>query len=441
MNALDEHDYNHGCGECEIQVQEGGRDRAVLAGFDRFAATEPLEYPKVLDLALSNRCNLQCVMCNGTLSSTIRAKREGLPPLPERFGDRESFEIIEFSIHAERLQFKGGEPFLAPINRQVWDGLLENGAHPEVAVTTNGTIWTDAVEHYLHELNMDVIVSVDAVNSELLEQIRLGVKATKLWANIERFRHATKETGRSLTLSFCLMTSNWRELVPFLVQCDRIGAQPHVINVYQPLSMSLTSLPGEDLDNIVRGWSEHPQRGELGAAATALDAEVARLSERPGGAPLSNPLPTRSQSGDPMQTELAIRLLRSESPSPPVEFVLRDGYVADLRHVPSWAAELDVGRWNGRSASEIPTALSEVGFEVDQGPLQTVSAELKRVTLGLSRLQHHTVVTAWLAAGTTDSEVRVYLTEGEWPSKDSMFANLSPAGPRVQIRRGSRQHG
>ncbi|MFM7069899.1 MAG: radical SAM protein, partial [Actinomycetes bacterium] len=232
--ALEEGDYGLGCQECEVVAAAGGRDAAVAHHFDRFAEGVPHEYPKLLDFALSSRCNLQCVMCNGELSSTIRTQREGLPPLPEVYDDRFFDELDAFLPHAERLQFKGGEPFLARENRRVWDSLIDQGLRPEISVTTNGTVFNDQVEHYVRELRMHPNVSVDGVTAETLESIRVGVRSDQLWHNIDRFQTLGEETGTGMTLSFCLLSTNWREVVPFLHEADRRRVNCNVIFVHQP---------------------------------------------------------------------------------------------------------------------------------------------------------------------------------------------------------------
>ncbi len=81
--ALEHGAFDLGCQECEFVAESGGRDASLAVHFDRYAEGAPHRFPKLLDLALSSRCNLQCVMCNGGLSSAIRTQREGLPPLPD----------------------------------------------------------------------------------------------------------------------------------------------------------------------------------------------------------------------------------------------------------------------------------------------------------------------------------------------------------------------
>ena len=84
--ALEAQDYSLGCARCAPATVPGGGDFSHARQFDGFEPAEPPtsapSYPRRMDFVLSNRCNLQCVMCNGDLSSSIRSRREGRPPLP-----------------------------------------------------------------------------------------------------------------------------------------------------------------------------------------------------------------------------------------------------------------------------------------------------------------------------------------------------------------------
>ena len=178
--TLERGSYEMGCQECGLAEATGGRRASTAFHFDRFADGAPHPFPRLMDFALSNRCNLQCVMCHGGLSSTIRAKREGLPPLAAAYDDRFFAELEEFLPHLERAQFKGGEPFLARENRRIWDVMLRDGLRPEVSVTTNATIFNENVARYVSELRMHPIISVDGMRPETLEAIRVGVDAAPL---------------------------------------------------------------------------------------------------------------------------------------------------------------------------------------------------------------------------------------------------------------------
>src|SRR5690606_2476667 len=66
------------CNVCLKNLQNGNYTSVLARAYD---VTEPADYPSMLELELGNTCNLECVMCIGELSSSIRQNREKLPPI------------------------------------------------------------------------------------------------------------------------------------------------------------------------------------------------------------------------------------------------------------------------------------------------------------------------------------------------------------------------
>lgn len=252
-DALAVGDFELGCFECGRLAGAGQRADSLARHFDRYDRLERRRYPVMIDFALSNRCNLQCVQCSGSFSSAIRTGREHRPPLPPAYDERFFEELDEFLPHLVRAQFKGGEPFLTRQNRRIWDRFLTQPVPPEICVTTNGTVWNDQVERYVTDLAFDVIVSVDAVDPEVLAGIRVGVDPERLWANVDRFRAVTRSTGRGLTLSFCLMSLNWHQLAGFLRRNDELGVRPDVIWVDGPGEVNLLTMAAPALEEALKG--------------------------------------------------------------------------------------------------------------------------------------------------------------------------------------------
>lgn len=249
--ALDAGDWSLGCQDCGLVATKGHRQETHAEQFDRFDHPAEPSWPRRMEFALSNTCNLQCVQCSGDLSSAIRAQREHRPPLRSPYGDAFFEELRTFLPHVEVAVFIGGEPFLAREARRVWDLLIEMDLHPEVHVTTNGTVWNDEVERYLHALAMNVCVSLDGTTAEVNESIRLGTDHREVLANRDRFREATRSYGAALGINHCLMVQNWSGLGDLLVEADALDADVNVIPVVYPPAMSVLSLPADDLAEVL----------------------------------------------------------------------------------------------------------------------------------------------------------------------------------------------
>jgi radical SAM protein with 4Fe4S-binding SPASM domain len=239
-DALVERDFAHGCESCASEIRRGSPDSAERRVFDSFRVSgQRPAWPSNLEFALSNTCNLQCVMCNGELSSAIRRHREGRPPLVDPFGEAFFDELDDFLPHLASATFLGGEPFLARSSLRVMERLLELGLAPECSVITNGTRLDGRVRRLVGGLPMNVSVSIDAIDPDLLQRIRVGVDPAALFRNIEEFRHLTAATGHRTTLSFSLMRSNYRELAGVFAMADRLDCDLFVVKVFHPGRFSL----------------------------------------------------------------------------------------------------------------------------------------------------------------------------------------------------------
>jgi wyosine [tRNA(Phe)-imidazoG37] synthetase (radical SAM superfamily) len=357
-------DFGYGCWECGQHITAGRREASLAADFDRYALSSPgvPDHPSMMDFALSNRCNLQCVMCNGGLSSAIRHHREGRDPMPAAYDDRFFDELDEFLPHLVRAQFKGGEPFLARENRRIWDRFRQLGGTREVCVTTNGTIWNEHVERWVGDLAMELIVSIDAIEPATLERIRVGTDAERLWRNVDRFAAITAVTGAPLTLCMCLMADNWRELGPFLREVDRRGLHPRVIWVDGPARFNVLTMPTAELEQAVRTLSDDVgMRATLSPDALAIwDDAVERLSEALDARRRAEvavhvgtaPAPTAVDLRGEQRKELS-----SVTPHALVELELVNDVVVDVV-APEWAAWLGPDDWVGTGLEQIMTVIA-----------------------------------------------------------------------------------
>ncbi|HMQ28722.1 MAG TPA: SDR family NAD(P)-dependent oxidoreductase, partial [Acidimicrobiales bacterium] len=138
--ALARDDYSLGCGYCERRLSGGVRPQSRFYDEIPPLAVEPA-YPRRIEFNISNACNLQCVMCDGDLSSSIRLHRERRPPLPRAYGDEFFADVVPFVDALEDASFTGGEPFLGAENHRIWDLLIERNPGVKHTVTTNGTRW------------------------------------------------------------------------------------------------------------------------------------------------------------------------------------------------------------------------------------------------------------------------------------------------------------
>lgn len=375
--ALSDADYSLGCEACGSGFAVGRRLETHASEYDRFTQPASLspEWPQRLEFGLSNTCNLQCVHCNGELSSAIRAQREGRPPLEPSYGDSFFEQLAPFLAHLEVATFIGGEPFLSRECRRVWDLMIESGIAPEVHVTTNGTIWNDRVDHYLRSLEMSVSLSMDGVTATSMESVRVGSDLRQVVANRARFLAATRSYGGELTLNFSLLPNNWQEFGPFLVEADRLGVPVYLCRVIDPPEFSPYHLHPVELRRIVDGLNEQDRvmAGALGMNRPLWDATLADLSAHLTRVQVDTVAVTvrprrRTRRPDPALRELSDAVGRWAG-RPPLLLNVEQGRVNGTEQ-PGWSAFLEPSIWIGLDERRILTAI-EQRLEVEFGPLTT----------------------------------------------------------------------
>jgi MoaA/NifB/PqqE/SkfB family radical SAM enzyme len=371
--AMDEADFSLGCQGCGDPRALGLRSQTLAVDYDHFDETGDGAWPRHIEFALSNTCNLQCVQCNGELSSSIRAQREHRPPLRSPYDDAFFDELVEFLPHLEAATFIGGEPFLMRECRRVWDLLLELDDPPEVWVTTNGTVWDDRVEHYLHGLKMGVSLSIDGVEPATIEAIRVGADAEALLANRDRFLAATRSYGRGMKLNYCVMPQNWREFLPFLLDAEELGVPVYAARVQRPAEHSLYRLPVAELRVVVDAMSEQGAAHvhELELNRPAWDGTLAELTAHLAGIeaattarePSFVPVEAPRRSREPFDATLArwSASLGEAGGSPPAHVTIRSGRV-DTVDAPEWADFLGLDELVGVGQADMfPTIERRLG--------------------------------------------------------------------------------
>lgn len=375
-DALDHLDYSLGCDECGAERAIGNRAGSIEAMWDHLHDPPgPHAYPRRMEFAISNTCNLQCVQCNGDRSSAIRAQREHRPPMVSRYDDAFFDELVEFLPHLDYASFAGGEPFLARETRRIFDLLIENDWHPKVDVVTNTTMWDDRVEHYLRALKMDVTLSIDGATRETFESIRVGADYDECWTNVDRYLAVTGEYGGVVTINFCLMPQNWHEFGELLLRADALDIQVDVIPVTFPLRFDILRMPLDDLRTAVESLEAQGREIEdrLGRNRPVWQAKVALLRRQLELAETDG-LPVRIAGRSAVSSEQLAALraeLRDWSGQDLLELRIEEGFVQAVE-APPWAAPLDAHRWVGWASEVILSDLVDhLGrfrdFEIDAG--------------------------------------------------------------------------
>lgn len=339
-----------GCELCAAADEDGTPELAYRRVFSGLSDRIGHRWPARLELALSNACNLQCVMCNGELSSSIRSRREHRPPLPTVYDDAFFAELDRFLPHLDEVTFLGGEPFLGSEPLRVMERLVELGLRPRCHVTTNGTQWSPRVRRIVERLPMHLAVSIDALDPDLLESTRIGVDRDDLVSNIRAIVDEPPSLG--VSLAFCLMRHNHRELLPVLQFADDLGVDVFLNIVGYPPRFSVAHASDSEIREITAGFEM-----DLAGAGTSLRRNRSTLTHalQLVRARLVQATPVSLTAVPSRRDVLAHRIARASSDDRGVDVITigTDQLIRSMTQRGGTGIGLDADGFIGRPASDV----------------------------------------------------------------------------------------
>ena len=244
-------------GKCALCKMESDQSVWPLAmAYDKFPVGE---YPSLIELELSNQCNLECVMCSGMLSSGIRKNRDKLPPLPMIYSEKFVNELKEFIPHLTELRFNGGEPFAQKIVLDICDIVAEINPGLKINIATNGTIMNSRVRHIMDYNNLHVNVSIDSLIPGRYAQIRIHGDLRVVMRNFEIFREYCHSKGRELSVMVNPMRNNWEEMANFTRWTSERNVNLWFNTIRYPEHLALWNLPSDELKKIIDVMSDQEE--------------------------------------------------------------------------------------------------------------------------------------------------------------------------------------
>lgn len=241
------------CEKCENSILNKEYRSVKINQYDSFSikrARKPK--PQLIELALSNICNLECVMCSGANSSAIRRNRENLPPLKPLFDEKFRDDFYGFIPDLKEVVFAGGEPFLISVYFNIWEDIIRINPKCEMSVVTNGTILTDKVRDILERGNFRINLSFDAITKETYEKIRVNANFEQTMQNMEYFAELSRSKMRRLHLPVCPLRQNRYELPELVRFCNERDYSLNFVSVFRDVNNAMWGMSHEELSEILQ---------------------------------------------------------------------------------------------------------------------------------------------------------------------------------------------
>tara|TARA_B100001250_G_C19803910_1_gene792376 strand:- start:1626 stop:2663 length:1038 start_codon:yes stop_codon:yes gene_type:complete len=248
-DALKQNIFMNRCKECEKEINDGVWPLA--RAYEPFGVNDN-GYPALMEMELSNQCNLECIMCSGTLSSGIRKNRDKLPPLPQLYGEDFREQMKEFLPHLKELRFNGGEPLAQKIVLNVCEDAVKIAPNLLISIATNGTVYNKRVQYLMDHCNLHFNVSIDSLIPERYAEIRINGELDTVFKNVKIFNEYLQKTNKNMSIMVNPMNNNYEEMVNYLEFTEELNANLWFNTILYPKHLSIKYEPVDNLNRIYK---------------------------------------------------------------------------------------------------------------------------------------------------------------------------------------------
>ena len=189
----------------------GGLSKAN-ARYSRSKDMAAFPFPQAIQLQTINACQAACVMCPYPVVKDNFTRGR----MDDALFDKITDEIAQHSEVSTFIPMLQNEPFL---DKRLFDKVARfkqhTGGRVAVELVTNGAFLTDENIEKMRDAELDILdVSLDALNRETYEQIRVGLNYDAVMAGVERVI-AARLPRTTLHVRMVLQRGNIREAKAF----------------------------------------------------------------------------------------------------------------------------------------------------------------------------------------------------------------------------------
>jgi radical SAM protein with 4Fe4S-binding SPASM domain len=237
------------CGNCTLKKAEKRND----IFFSKKLKISP--YPKSIEFELSNKCNLECIMCSPLYSNQIEKRYHEITN--DSFDFHSITEQLEpFVTHLQEAKFYGGEPFIIEQYFDIWEYIISKNPACKFYIQTNGTVLNEKIQSILNKGIFNIGVSLESVQPETYKHIRVNAGLEKVLSNIDYFNNYSKQKKTFLGVAICPIRSNWKELPELIRFFNKKEIPVNFHQVIRPFNVTLWNLPNKELYHIYKTLSE-----------------------------------------------------------------------------------------------------------------------------------------------------------------------------------------
>jgi molybdenum cofactor biosynthesis enzyme MoaA len=207
------------CNICETKLNNGEFSLIPIHQFDDFKI-DLFKQTKLqtIQLAISNKCNLKCIMCCENFSSQFDNSDTYTSPnlYDKSFYD----ELFEYIPSLKEVICAGGEPFYDKDYMELMDTIVGINPKCRISIVTNGTILNDRIKRLVENGNFNINLSFDSCHKETYEKIRVNAKFENVISHMKYFGDILKQKGQTLQIPVCSLKENCEEIPELVRFCN-----------------------------------------------------------------------------------------------------------------------------------------------------------------------------------------------------------------------------
>jgi molybdenum cofactor biosynthesis enzyme MoaA len=183
--------------------------------------------PTYMHLSLGQICNINCIMC----STGRNVDRTDVP-------GKVMQELTLILTFLDRVMVQGGEPLMFKSFRNFLS-LAKDFPLLTVSIGTNGLLLKQGWLDQILDSRVDLKLSLDAINAETYGKIRRKGNWDDILYALQYIRDNKKSEYPAVTLAFCVMRSNYREIVDFILFANKYKCKSVYFVLMEPRELDL----------------------------------------------------------------------------------------------------------------------------------------------------------------------------------------------------------
>ncbi len=182
-----------------------------------------MEYPEIIQIEVTNKCNFNCIMC-------IRSAWS-VEPRDMEFKLYKKVAMESFQ-HSKKVDLYGmGEPLVNPNLLSMVKLARECNREAEIFLSTNGSLLDSETAVKLFEAGLtSVSFSIDSSDLSQLARIRRGAKPSVIIRNLKETAAIKRQYSAEIGVEFVAFKDNYRDIPGIVEIAGRLGLDYVVIS-------------------------------------------------------------------------------------------------------------------------------------------------------------------------------------------------------------------